>query len=196
MIDFLKRGFLLLLILLCSHSVDAQSTAAQDGKLGTTRSYRKVSGDSQRLRTDNGKQKKQSSKQSSKKKKQVKKPVKKQTKKQPKKSGGKTAVVKKTEKPAVKSVKIDSVQYTPKSYSLGERVIMPGDSGRDVRNVANILVKKLYIDETEIVYTTDGGVIYNDALQRAVKHFQEFNGFYPDGIIGNAVVKALRKRKQ
>ena len=192
MIDFLKRGFLLLLILLCSHSVDAQSTAAQDGKLGTTRSYRKVSGDSQRLRTDNGKQKKQSSKQSSKKKKQVKK----QTKKQPKKSSGKSAVVKKTEKPAAKSVKIDSVQYTPRNYTLGERVIMPGDSGRDVRNVANILVKKLYIDEAEVVYTADGGVLYNDALQRAVKHFQEFNGFYPDGIIGNAVVKALRKRKQ
>ena len=192
MIDFLKRGFLLLLILLCSHSVDAQSTAAQDGKPGTTRSYRKVSGDSQRLRTNNAKQKKQSSKQSSKKKKQVKK----QAKKQPKKSSGKSAVVKKTEKPAAKSVKIDSVQYTPKSYSLGERVIMPGDSGRDVMNVANILVKKLYIDEAEIVYTADGGVIYNDALQRAVKHFQEFNGFYPDGIIGNAVVKALRKRKQ
>ena len=192
MIDFLKRGFLLLLILLCSHSVGAQSAVAQDGKLGTTRSYRKVSGDSQRLRTDNGKQKKQSSKQSPKKKKQVKK----QTKKQPKKSGGKSAVVKKTEKPAAKSVKIDSVQYTPRNYTLGERVIMPGDSGRDVRNVANILVKKLYIDETEIVYTTDGGVIYNDALQRAVKHFQEFNGFSPDGIIGNAVVKALRKRKQ
>lgn len=188
MIDFLKRGFLLLLILLCSHSVDAQSTAAQDGKLGTTRSYRKVSGDSQRLRTDNGKQKKQSSKQSSKKKKQV--------KKQSKKSSGKSAVVKKTEKPAAKSVKIDSVQYTPRNYTLGERVIMPGDSGRDVRNVANILVKKLYIDETEVVYTADGGVLYNDALQRAVKHFQEFNGFYPDGIIGNAVVKALRKRKQ
>ena len=196
MIDFLKRGFLLLLILLCSHSVDAQSTAAQDGKLGTTRSYRKVSGDSQRLRTDNGKQKKQSSKQSSKKKKQVKKQVKKQAKKQPKKSSGKSAVVKKTEKTAAKSVKIDSVQYAPRNYTLGERVIMPGDSGRDVRNVANILVKKLYIDETEVVYTADGGVLYNDALQRAVKHFQEFNGFYPDGIIGNAVVKALRKRKQ
>ena len=192
MIDFLKRGFLLLLILLCSHSVGAQSAVAQDGKLGTTRSYRKVSGDSQRLRTDNGKQKKQSSKQSSKKKKQVKK----QAKKQPKKSSGKSAVVKKTEKPAAKSVKIDSVQYTPRNYTLGERVIMPGDSGRDVRNVANILVKKLYIDETEVVYTADGGVLYNDALQRAVKHFQEFNGFYPDGIIGNAVVKALRKRQQ
>lgn len=192
MIDFLKRGFLLLLILLCSHSVGAQSAVAQDGKLGTTRSYRKVSGDSQRLRTDNGKQKKQSSK----KKKQVKKPVKKQTKKQPKKSSGKSAVVKKTEKPAAKSVKIDSVQYAPRNYTLGERVIMPGDSGRDVRNVANILVKKLYIDETEVVYTADGGVLYNDALQRAVKHFQEFNGFYADGIIGNAVVKALRKRKQ
>ena len=192
MIDFLKRGFLLLLILFCSHSVGAQSAVAQDGKLGTTRSYRKVSGDSQRLRTDNGKQKKQSSKQSSKKKKQVKK----QAKKQPKKSSGKSAVVKKTEKPAAKSVKIDSVQYTPRNYTLGERVIMPGDSGRDVRNVANILVKKLYIDETEVVYTADGGVLYNDALQRAVKHFQEFNGFYPDGIIGNAVVKALRKRKQ
>ena len=30
-------------------------------------------------------------------------------------------------------------------YKLGERVIIRGDSGRDVRSVANSLLKKLYI---------------------------------------------------
>lgn len=94
-----------------------------------------------------------------------------------------------------KKSEVDSVAYSPRQYLLGERVIMPGDSGRDVRSVAKILVNKLYIDEESLVYTSDGGVLYDGALIKAVKHFQEFNGMYPDGIIGAALVKALRKRK-
>ena len=35
---------------------------------------------------------------------------------------------------------VDSVRRSPKQYYLGERVIMPGDSGRDVKSVARILV--------------------------------------------------------
>ena len=93
------------------------------------------------------------------------------------------------------SPKVDSVKYEPRMYCLGERVIMQGDSGRDVRNVADILVKKLYFDEDSIVYTKGGGVLYDGDLVRAVKHFQEFNGFYPDGIITRELIKALRKRK-
>ena len=91
--------------------------------------------------------------------------------------------------------KVDSVRYEPRTYRLGERVIMQGDSGKDVRSVANILVKKLYFDEDSIIYTKDGGVMYDGDLVRAVKHFQEFNGLYPDGIIGKEVIKVLRKRK-
>lgn len=94
-----------------------------------------------------------------------------------------------------KTVKIDSLSYVPKSYMLGERVIMPGDSGRDVRSVARILVNKIYIDESELKYTADGGVVYEGRLVEALKHFQEFNGLRADGIIGQAVIKALRKRK-
>ncbi len=95
----------------------------------------------------------------------------------------------------VKSTKVDSLSYLAPSYRLGERVIMPGDSGRDVRSVAKILVNKIYIDESELKYTADGGVVYEGRLVKAVKHFQEFNDLYPDGIIGHEVVKALRKRK-
>lgn len=93
------------------------------------------------------------------------------------------------------SVEIDSIRKEVKQYYLGERVIMRGDSGRDVREVAKILVNKLYISESEIIYTSDGGVLYDGALVRAVKHFQEFNGFHPDGMIGMTLIKALRKKK-
>lgn len=93
------------------------------------------------------------------------------------------------------SSKVDSVKYEPRVYRLGERVIMEGDSGNDVKSVARILVKKLYFDEDSIIYTKDGAVVYDGDLVRAVKHFQEFNGFYPDGIIGRELIKALRRRK-
>ena len=95
----------------------------------------------------------------------------------------------------IASPKVDSLRYEPVKYRLGDRMIMRGDSGMDVRNVARILVKKLYIGEDSIIYTKDGGVLYDGDLVRAVKHFQEFNGLYPDGIISSEVVKALRRRK-
>ena len=72
---------------------------------------------------------------------------------------------------------------------------MRGDSGADVRNVARILVRKLYMDEDSIIYTSDGGVLYDGELVRAVMRFQNLNGFYEDGIIGYELIKALRKRK-
>ena len=52
----------------------------------------------------------------------------------------------------------------------------------------------LVIDEADLIYTHDGGVVYKGELVRAVKHFQEFHGFYVDGIIGSALIKALRKK--
>lgn len=168
--------FLLLLsVLLVPQCADAQFLPGKDGKKGVAMEYRKVSGDSVRLRK---------SKVVKKKKRSAAKGDKKKSKK---------AVAKKSA--SVKKNKVDSVAYKPMKYSLGDRVIMPGDSGSDVRSVADILVKKLYMDEALIKYTEDGGVVYEGELVRALKYFQEFNGLYPDGIIGSDVIKALKKRK-
>lgn len=110
--------------------------------------------------------------------------------------GGKKQVQKSVRKRSKKkgANAVDSVRFSPEPYLLGERIIMPGDSGRDVRSVAQLLVNKLYIDEADLIYTSDGGVVYRGELVRAVKHFQEFNGFYVDGIIGRDLIKALRKK--
>lgn len=168
--------FLLLLsVLLVPQCADAQFLPGKDGKKGVAMEYRKVSGDSVRLRK---------SKVVKKKKRSAAKGDKKKSKK---------AVAKKSAR--VKKNKVDSVAYKPMKYSLGDRVIIPGDSGHDVRSVADILVKKLYMDEALIKYTEDGGVVYEGELVRALKYFQEFNGLYPDGIIGSDVIKALKKRK-
>lgn len=168
--------FLLLLsVLLVPQCADAQFLPGKDGKKGVAMEYRKVSGDSVRLRK---------SKVVKKKKRSAAKGDKKKSKK---------AVAKKSAR--VKKNKVDSVAYKPMKYSLGDRVIIPGDSGHDVRSVADILVKKLYMDEALIKYTEDGGVVYEGELVRALKFFQEFNGLYPDGIIGSDVIKALKKRK-
>ena len=95
----------------------------------------------------------------------------------------------------VKTVKVDSLLYEPVKYRLGDRVILPGDSGADVRNVARILVRKLYMDEDSVIYTKDGGVLYEGELVRAVKRFQRLHDCYEDGIIGHDLIKVLRKRK-
>lgn len=167
--------FLLLLsVLLVPQCADAQFLPGKDGKKGVAMEYRKVSGDSVRLRKSKVVKKKGSAVKGDKKK-------------------SKKAVAKKSAR--VKKNKVDSVAYKPMKYSLGDRVIMPGDSGHDVRSVADILVKKLYMDEALIKYTEDGGVVYEGELVRALKYFQEFNGLYPDGIIGSDVIKALKKRK-
>lgn len=162
--------FVLLLFLApCDLAVAQKATDCKSAT--SSKSYKKISADSVRLRSSSS------------------------TTKSGKARASKSKAAEKQATPKTKKAKIDSVAYSPKQYLLGERVIMPGDSGRDVRSVAKILVNKLYIDEESLVYTADGGVLYDAKLLKAVKHFQEFNGFHPDGIIGAALVKALRKRK-
>lgn len=94
-----------------------------------------------------------------------------------------------------KEAKVDSVKYPKVTYRLGDRIIMRGDSGADVRNVARILVRKLYMDEDSIIYTESGEVLYDGELVKAVMRFQRLNDFYEDGIVGYELIKALRKRK-
>ena len=179
MIDFFLRVFFLLVLSVLWQPVCAQSVSGDAGKVVSSQKYRKVSGEEVRLREDK-KEKEKAGKKKKPKSVKSKKKSKSKAKTKEKKKGG---------------AKVNSLVYEPVRHSLGDRVIMLGDSGRDVRSVARILVKKLYMTEDSIIYTQDGGVRYEGDMVRAIKHFQEFNGFYPDGIIGHDLIKALRKKK-
>ena len=183
----MKKVLLFFLLLFFSQVVLAQSLTGDEGMLGSSRTYKKVSGDTVRLRPSvverMDKEEKQRAKAEAKAAKAKAKAA---------KSSAKTV---KEKSLRVKKSPIDSVQYAPRRYMLGERVIMRGDSGHDVLSVAKILVKKLYLDEADIIYTPDGGAVYDGAMVKAVLLFQKFNDFYEDGIIGSELIKALRKRK-
>lgn len=191
--NFFQKLLCLLLLLLLPQFVVAQSVSGNDG-LRTSREYRKVSSDSLRLRKSKTVKKAKKNGKGN-----TAKPDNSSVKKQKRTKARKSKAVKQKDTLAVKSrksgVRIDSVKYAPIEYSLGDRVIMRGDSGKDVRTVANILVKKLYLDEDSIIYTQGGGVLYDGELYRSVILFQRYNGFYEDGIIGRDLIKALRKRK-
>ena len=123
--------------------------------------------------------------------KKVEKPKKKPVKKAAAKKGGAQKRVLES-KPKAKS-KSDSVVYMQPKYSLGDRIIMRGDSGADVKKLAEIMVKNLYLDENSVPYTKGGAVLYDGELLRAVKLFQKVSGLYDDGIVGATTIKELRK---
>ena len=80
-------------------------------------------------------------------------------------------------------------------YKLGDRIIVRGDSGRDVRSVANALVKKLYIKPEDVMPTFDGGALLDGALFDALLRFQKDKRLPIDGKVSKDVVKELRRRK-
>ena len=82
-----------------------------------------------------------------------------------------------------------------RKYKLGDRVIVRGDSGRDVRSVANALVKKLYIKPDEVIPTFDNGALMDGELYNALLRFQKDKGLPADGRVTERVVKEFRKRK-
>ena len=88
-----------------------------------------------------------------------------------------------------------SARELARKYKLGDRIIVRGDSGRDVRSVANALVKKLYISADDITPTFDGGALLDGALYNALLRFQKDKGLPADGKVTKDVVKELRKRK-
>lgn len=89
--------------------------------------------------------------------------------------------------------RVDSLSYTARRYALGDRVIMRGDSGADVRKLAEILVKNLYVDERLLQYNAAGDVLYEGELVEGVMRFQRVNGLYPDGIVGRELATVLKR---
>lgn len=108
-----------------------------------------------------------------------------------KKSAKKKSTVKKKQV-KVKKEKKPAVIFEEKRYRLGERVITRGDSGADVQTLAKMLVKRLFLDENDIIYTKNG-VLYEGEIIRAVRLLQKVSGLYEDGRVGTPTLKALRK---
>ena len=161
----MKRFFLLLSLLFVPLLLFAQSQG--DGVVLTVpRTYKKMSGDSVRLRASKAAE--------------IEKLAKKTL----------TKIVQANER-----TRRAAARELARKYKLGDRVIVRGDSGRDVRSVANILVKKLYINADDVIPTFDNGALYDGVLYEAVVEFQKRKGLPADGRVTGKVVKELRRRK-
>ena len=144
----------------------AQSTGDGNAVLTAPRTYKKVSGDSIRLRASEV-----------------------------------AKLEKQTDKVFTKIVDANlkarkkAARELARKYKLGDRIIVRGDSGRDVRSVANALVKKLYIKTEDVTPTFDNGALMDGELYNALLRFQKDKGLPADGRVTTEVVKELRKRK-
>ena len=162
---FVKRLFLLILLMLVPLLSPAQSN---DGGavLVAPRTYRRVSGDSIRMRTS-------------------------EVMKMEKQVGKVFAKIMQANSRARKN----AARELARKYKLGDRIIVRGDSGRDVRSVANILVKKLYIKADDVIPTFDGGALMDGELYNALIRYQKDKRLPADGRVTAEVVEELRKRK-
>lgn len=162
----MKRLFFIMLLSVVSQFALAQSTGDGNAVLTAPRTYKKVSGDSIHLRaSEAGKIEKQADK-----------------------------VFAKIVDANLKARK-KAARELARKYKLGDRIIVRGDSGRDVRSVANALVKKLYINADDVITTFDNGALLDGKLYNALLRFQKDKGLPADGRVTTEVVKELRKRK-
>ena len=149
-----------------SQFVVAQSLGGDAAVLTAPRSYKKMSGDSVRLRAS-------------------------EAAKIEKQAGKLFTKIMQANQRARKQ----AARELARRYKLGDRVIVRGDSGRDVRSVANALVKKLYIKAEDVIPTFDNGALLDGELYNALLRFQKEKGLPVDGKVDKAVVKELRRRK-
>ena len=161
----MKRLFLLMLLFAVPLLSFAQSVADDGTVLTAPRTYRKVSGDSVSLRAS------------------------------------KAAQVEELADEAFAKVmqangraRQKAARELARRYKLGDRIIVRGDSGRDVRSVANALVKKLYIKAEDVTPTFDGGALLDGALYDALLRFQKDKRLPVDGKVSKEVVKELRRK--
>ena len=161
----MKRLFLLMLLFAVPLLSFAQSAADDGAVLTAPRTYKKVSGDTVRLRAS------------------------------------KAAEVEELADKAFAKVmqangraRQKAARELARRYKLGDRIIVRGDSGRDVRSVANALVKKLYIKPEDVMPTFDGGALLDGALFDALLRFQKDKRLPVDGKVSKDVVKELRRK--
>lgn len=166
------KVFLLILSMLFSLDVAAQVASGEAGVVTGSRRYTRVAGDSVYLRRD------------------VVSPA---VEPAGSEARAESSVRPRRRRARAEEQRVDSLSYTARRYALGDRVIMRGDSGADVRKLAEILVKNLYVDERLLQYNAAGDVLYEGELVEGVMRFQRVNGFYPDGIVGRELATVLKR---
>ena len=166
------KSALFVLLFLLSFDVVAQSTSGDVGVVTSSRRYERVSGDSLYLRRDRA------------------------SRDEGNDSGSERPVARpraRARRAQSDGQRVDSLSYTARQYAFGERVIMRGDSGKDVRKLAEILVNNLYVDERALLYNEAGEVVYDGELLQGVIRFQRLNGHYPDGIVGRELIRIFKR---
>lgn len=166
------KVFLLILSMLFSIDVAAQVASGEAGVVTASRRYTRVAGDSVYLRRD------------------VVSPA---VEPAGSEARAESSVRPRCRRARAEEQRVDSLSYTARRYALGDRVIMRGDSGADVRKLAEILVKNLYVDERLLQYNAAGDVLYEGELVEGVMRFQRVNGLYPDGIVGRELATVLKR---
>lgn len=160
------RSIFFFALLLLAQSVSAQSVADDSAVLTAPRTYKKVSGGEVKLRPSEA-----------------------------------ARIEKQADRllarilQANHRARVNAARELARRYKLGDRIIVRGDSGRDVRSVANALVKKLYISAEDVIPTFDKGALLDGELYNALLRFQKDKGLPVDGKVSKEVVKELRKRK-
>lgn len=90
--------------------------------------------------------------------------------------------------------KTNTTTYSKTTYSLGERTLVSGVSGKDVAELANKLLKIRYITESDIEKNYSGDVVYSTNLENAIKKFQNDHNQVVDGIVGKKTIETINKR--
>ena len=89
--------------------------------------------------------------------------------------------------------KSNTTTYPKTTYTLGERNIVSGVSGKDVTELANKLIKIKYVIKSEIEKDHSGDVKYSIKLENAIKKFQKDHNQVVDGIVGKKTIEAINK---
>lgn len=96
-----------------------------------------------------------------------------------------------TSKPRHK-VRTRLVSAEERRFSLGDRVLVKGDVGSDVRDLGVLLKKLGFLDDAKIFYE-EGYPVYDAVFIRAVKAFQQASGLPVDGVCGKTTLQAISR---
>ncbi len=81
---------------------------------------------------------------------------------------------------------------TTRIYSLGDRTISIGISGKDVRELATLLIKIEYLTENLLIKDNLGNVTCCRNMSEAIKKFQRTNSLTVDGMAGKTTINTLK----
>jgi hypothetical protein len=81
---------------------------------------------------------------------------------------------------------------TAKIYNLGDRVISYGASGKDVKELADYLIRYGYLKKDDLDVLGSGDITFNLKMEDAIKQFQKDCGLFVDGKAGTSTINFIK----